>query len=70
MATNTTVVGTRIAKPKAATGPWREAAGRLFKNKLAVVGLVIVALFLFCGIFGPLIAPWDYKVQDLSLIHI
>jgi oligopeptide transport system permease protein len=66
MATNTTVVGTRIAKPKAATGPWREAAGRLFRNKLAVVGLVIVALFLFCGIFGPLIAPWDYKVQDLA----
>jgi oligopeptide transport system permease protein len=68
MATNTTVVGTRIAKPKAATGPWREAAGRLFKNKLAVVGLVIVALFLFCGIFGPLIAPWDYKVQDLQAV--
>ena len=42
MATNTTVVGTRVAKPKAAAGPWREAAGRLFKNKLAVVGLVIV----------------------------
>ena len=68
MATNTTVVGTRIAKPKAATGPWREAAGRLFKNKLAVVGLVIVALFLFCGIFGPLIAPWDYQVQDLQAV--
>jgi oligopeptide transport system permease protein len=66
MATNTTVIGNRIAKPKAAAGPWREAAGRLFKNKLAVVGLVIVALFLFCGIFGPLIAPWDYKVQDLK----
>jgi oligopeptide transport system permease protein len=66
MATNTTVIGTRVAKPKAATGPWREALGRLFKNKLAVVGLVIVALFLFCGIFGPLIAPWDYKVQDLK----
>ncbi len=68
MATNTTVVGTRLAKPKAATGPWREAAGRLFKNKLAVVGLVIVALFLFCGIFGPLIAPWDYQVQDLPAV--
>jgi len=68
MATNTTVVGTRLAKPKAATGPWREAAGRLFRNKLAVVGLVIVALFLFCGIFGPLIAPWNYQVQDLQAV--
>ncbi|MEO8437501.1 MAG: ABC transporter permease [Chloroflexota bacterium] len=68
MATNTTAVGTRVAKPKAATGPWREAAGRLFRNKLAVVGLVIVALFLFCGIFGPLIAPWPYQVQDLQAV--
>jgi oligopeptide transport system permease protein len=68
MATNTTAVGTRIAKPKATTGPWREAAGRLFKNKLAVVGLVIVSLFLFCGIFGPLLAPWPYQVQDLPAV--
>ena len=68
MATNTTVVGTRVAKPKAAAGPWREAAGRLLKNKLAVVGLVIVILFLFCGIFGPLIAPWPYQVQDLPAV--
>jgi oligopeptide transport system permease protein len=69
MATNTTVVGTRVAKPKAVAGPWREAAGRLFKNKLAIVGLVIVALFLFCGIFGPLIAPWPYQVQDLAAVQ-
>ena len=68
MATNTTVVGTRVAKPKAAAGPWREASGRLFKNKLAMVGLVIVILFLFCGIFGPLIAPWPYQVQDLQAV--
>ncbi len=68
MATNTTVVGTRVAKPKAPAGPWREAAGRLFKNKLAVVGLVIVALFLFCGIFGPFLAPWPYQVQDLPAV--
>ena len=68
MATNTTVVGTRVAKPKAATGPWREAFGRLVRNKLAVVGLVLVILLLFCGIFGPLIAPWPYQVQDLQAI--
>ena len=68
MATNTTVVGTRAAQPKATAGPWREAAGRLFKNKLAVVGLVIVALFLFCGLFGPFLAPWPYQVQDLPAV--
>jgi oligopeptide transport system permease protein len=68
MATNTTVVGARVAKPKAAAGPWREAAGRLFKNKLAVLGLILVVLLLFCGIFGPILAPWDYKVQDLQAV--
>jgi oligopeptide transport system permease protein len=68
MATNTTVVGARVAKPKAAPGPWREAFGRLVRNKLAVVGLVLVMLLLFCGIFGPLIAPWPYQVQDLPAV--
>ena len=68
MSTNATVVGARLAKPKAVAGPWREAAGRLFKNKLAVVGLVLVLLLLFCGIFGPMLAPWPYQVQDLPAV--
>jgi oligopeptide transport system permease protein len=69
MATNTTVVQGRVAaKPKAATGPWREAFGRLVRNKLAVLGLILVILLLFCGIFGPLIAPWPYQQQDLQAI--
>jgi oligopeptide transport system permease protein len=68
MATNTTVVEGRLVKPKAAAGPWREALGRLLRNKLAVVGLILVALLLFCGIFGPLIAPWPYQVQDLQAV--
>jgi len=68
MATNTTVVPAGLAKPKAAAGPWREAFGRLVRNKLAVVGLVLVLLLLFCGIFGPIIAPWPYQQQDLQAI--
>jgi len=68
MATNTTVVGARVAKPKASAGPWREAAGRLFKNKLAVLGLILVSLLLFFGIFGPFLAPWPYQVQDLQAV--
>jgi len=49
MATNTTVVQGKAAKPVAAAGPWREAFGRLIKNKLAVVGLFLVGGLLFCG---------------------
>jgi oligopeptide transport system permease protein len=69
MATNTTVVEGRLAKPKAAAGPWHEAFGRLLRNRLAIVGLVLVILLLFCGIFGPLIAPWPYQVQDLAAVQ-
>ena len=69
MATNTTVVEGKLAKPKAAAGPWREAFGRLIRNKLAIVGLVLVILLLFAGIFGPLIAPWPYQVQDLAAVQ-
>lgn len=69
MATNTTVVqGQVAAKPKAAVGPWREAFGRLIRNRLAIVGLVLVILLLFFGIFGPLLAPWPYQQQDLKAI--
>jgi oligopeptide transport system permease protein len=69
MATNTTAVQAKAAKPVATAGPWREAFGRLIRNKLAVVGLVLVSLLLFCGIFGPLIAPWPYQVQDLAAVQ-
>ena len=68
MATNTTVVGARVTKPKAAAGPWREAAGRLFRNKLAIVGLVLVTLLLIAGILGPFLAPYPYRVQDIQAI--
>ena len=68
MATNTTVVQRRVARPKAAAGPWREAMGRLMRNKLAVVGLVLVIMLLFFGIFGPFLAPWPYQAQDLPAV--
>jgi ABC-type dipeptide/oligopeptide/nickel transport system permease subunit len=69
MATNTTAVQAKVAKPVAAPGPWREAFGRLIRNKLAIVGLILVVLLLFCGIFGPFIAPWPYQVQDLAAVQ-
>jgi oligopeptide transport system permease protein len=69
MATNTTAVEGRIAaRPRAAVGPWREAFGRLIRNRLAVVGLVLVFLLLFVGVFGPFLAPYPYQEQDLKAI--
>lgn len=38
----------------------------LSKNKMAVLGLVILILLLIAGIFANVIAPYDYAKQDLA----
>lgn len=50
---------------------------RLSKNKLAVVGLIIFAIFIFIAVIAPLIAPYNYaemsmseKNQTPSAVHI
>jgi oligopeptide transport system permease protein len=56
------------AAPRARGGLWIDAWGRLRKNKLAVLGLVMVISLLFFGIFGPLLAPYPYYQQDLKAV--
>jgi oligopeptide transport system permease protein len=69
MASVTSPVEQAIVKPKKSTGLWRDAFGRLRKNKLALVGLVLVLWLLFVGLFGPMLAPWPYQVQDIAAIQ-
>lgn len=38
---------------------------RLAKNKLAVVGLIVILLMILTAVFAPLIAPYGYEEQDL-----
>ncbi len=57
-----------IARPQASTGLWREAFGRLRKNKLAMIGLVSVIVLFIIAIIGPYIAPYPYTEQDLKAI--
>jgi ABC-type dipeptide/oligopeptide/nickel transport system permease subunit len=38
---------------------WRLTFRRLFKQRSAVVGLIILALLIFVAIFAPIIAPYD-----------
>lgn len=57
-----------LAPPQRSAGLWGDAFGRLRKNRLALVGLVLVLLLLFIGIFGPMLAPWPYQVQDLKAV--
>ena len=66
MATQSVLV--RSARPRPSAGLWSDAWGRLRKNRLAILGLVLVSLLLFAGIFGPILAPWPYQVQDLPAV--
>jgi oligopeptide transport system permease protein len=68
MATNTAVQGRVAARPRQSAGLWSDAFGRLLKNRLAILGLILVTLLLLAGIFGPIVAPWPYQVQDLQAI--
>lgn len=45
---------------------WRDLCKRLFRNKLAVVGLVIILSLLLMAIFAPVIAPYHYDLQNLK----
>lgn len=56
------VAGARIARSESAF--WH-LMKRLFRNKAAVFGLVIIVLMFLCAIAAPLIATHDYAKQDL-----
>jgi peptide/nickel transport system permease protein len=49
-------------------GLWAEAWRRLRHNPGAIAGFVIVGSFVVLAVFAPLIAPYDPREQNLSLI--
>src|SRR5262245_7796023 len=42
---------------------WAEAFSRLLRNRMAVVGLCILGVLIFCAIFANVIAPKGYADQ-------
>jgi oligopeptide transport system permease protein len=68
MATNVAARGAIAVGSRRGTGLWADAFGRLIKNRLAILGLFIVLLFLTAGILGPILAPVDYRIQDLQAV--
>lgn len=51
------------------SGLWSEAWRRLRRNRGALVGMALIAGFVVVAIFAPLLAPYDPREQDLSLIQ-
>jgi len=53
---------------EAPSGLWSDAWRRLVRNPGAIVGFALVALFVLTAIFAPLIAPYDPRATDVSLV--
>jgi peptide/nickel transport system permease protein len=54
---------------EAPSGLWSEAWRRLVRNPAAIVGFILVALFIFTAVFADLIAPYDPRDSDLSRLE-
>lgn len=52
-----------------AARPRRDALRRLRRNRLAVIGAIVVALLLVIAAVGPALAPWHYRIQDLDALR-
>ncbi len=68
MAVQTTTLDRKIAeRPPASL--WRDALERLLKNRLAILGGIIVILLVLLAIIGPFITPYGYAETDTDLIR-
>lgn len=47
------------AQARASRGLWRDAAGRLLRNRPALLGLGLVSSFVLLALLAPIIAPYD-----------
>ena len=63
--TNPAISG--LAQTQQGTSLWQDAWLRLRRNRLALVGLIILLLFIFIAAVTPWIAPYGYAQQDLEL---
>ena len=50
-------------------GPLGLAFRRLLRKKIAVLALIFIAIFYFCGLFAPLVAPHSYTDQNLDSVY-
>ena len=56
-----------ISQAEQGTSLWHDAWLRLRRNRLAVLGLVVLVLFTAIALLTPWIAPYSYQAQNLEL---
>jgi peptide/nickel transport system permease protein len=54
---------------EAPAGLWRDAWQRLKHNRAALVGFVLIGLFVFVAVFAPVLAPEDPRTGDLNRLE-
>ncbi|MFE8696374.1 ABC transporter permease [Cytobacillus sp. FJAT-53684] len=64
------LVGTKISEAEKISKPslsfWKDVFIRFRKNKLAMFGLILLAILIFMAIFGPYMTEYDYRTNDLT----
>lgn len=56
--------GEAITRPP--VGYWQDAWMRFRKNKLAMTGLIVLAVMTLFAVLGPLISAWDYRSYEFG----
>ncbi len=54
-------------KPTKGESLWSDSFRRLRRNKMAMVGLLIIIMFIFISVFAHVIAPYSYREQNLMM---
>jgi peptide/nickel transport system permease protein len=54
-----------VTKEVEAVSPWRDAFRQLKRNKLAIIGLCIITIFIIVALLAPLISGYAYDKTDL-----
>jgi len=55
----------KVPTQEVVSGPWRDAWKAFRKNKTAMLGVALILFFIIIAVLAPLIAPYDYKEQQL-----
>ena len=59
-----------VAEPqKASVSYWQDVRRRLFRDPLAVLGLIVIVMVLVLAVFGPVFSPYEYDAQDFMIIN-
>jgi peptide/nickel transport system permease protein len=60
------VLAPRAAEVRASRGLWSDALARLLRNRVALVGVVFIAIFVLAAILAPVIAPYQPLAGTLA----